>query len=581
MPYIAVEIPNTYMAITRPVTVEVARSLIKTMGLPTDTGIDFFGSSEAGRQIGSEMEALSDNRNRFPYSGRINIEVTEEYIEDRTLSTAVKRKDNLPYFIDRALRIIARPVYVGTEATISFRYRAKDRASALKWRDEFQSRAAQGRGELLHEINYHYGIPPEYLIILSRLHALRESQAGYGEDLATWLRKCLTNKTTKLTTQAGTEPRLVVAEQQIGVLGWFDFVAYPSNPERAGEGGAWEAGFDYKFQYDKVTATTLQYPLVIHSQVVDDDLYPSTPVYKMTQRDRLPSYSRFLFDGFTDLYKETPKCRLGGVMIPSFDEWVPRYVAPWTSTLLVAMIATDPNDPRDVLNLNQLGDHYIDPTLAEFMQGEAPFMHLQNQSVFNVGMFLWDVPLEDITLTVDSDLNVRTTYDMSLRENYHFRLAITNDYTTLAPNAIERLRNNGLAALELIKLLDPSLCDSCYSTFYQRLGHKPEVKISELFDDIYPTVDPNLTMKDLFCLNRIYEYIDDIPAYKEIQSMMNALLQSAGMLPKLLGGRVLPMNDLIKVFERISRVINKDPSFIEYRLKTVGQYVIVSRSKDV
>lgn len=117
MPNIVVELPETYNSITRPAIVQVARQLIEIMRLPADTGFEFFGDAESQFQ---PQTTLTDNgiQNKFPFSGRVNIEADEQYIEDRTLTTAVK-KDNVQFvFYDQKLDVFVKPVYVSCEVTI-------------------------------------------------------------------------------------------------------------------------------------------------------------------------------------------------------------------------------------------------------------------------------------------------------------------------------------------------------------------------------------------------------------------------------------------------------------------------------
>ena len=62
--------------------------------------------------------------------------------------------------------------------------------------------------------------------------------------------------------------------------------------------------------------------------------------------------------------------------------------------------------------------------------------------------------MEETVLTVDADLNVRTTVDLDPRKMYHVVMTIC-DLKILSPQALERLRQHGQVALDLIKVLYP------------------------------------------------------------------------------------------------------------------------------
>lgn len=453
MPNIVVELPETYNSITRPAIVQVARQLIEIMRLPADTGFEFFGDAESQFQ---PQTTLTDNgiQNKFPFSGRVNIEADEQYIEDRTLTTAVK-KDNVQFvFYDQKLDVFVKPVYVSCEVTISFRYRAQDKTMSERWRDEFRVRASQGRAELLHEIDCHYPIPDAVSLILHQIFEMREAVAGYGEPLSKWVQEHISGRATTLRTQAGTEPLLAIAERQVGIVGGFNFVAQPEKGQKAAEGAPWECGFDYTFQYDKVVAVMMHYPIAIHNQVMDNGFRPTAPVYELANRARRPSNERFLHDYFTRLYNERRQ-PLARNRIPKMDDWLPNWVPPRTSPVLELLLGVDENDPRDMVNLNNLGDFEFSPATLAFLKKEWKWISKYTQSAFNFQLYRWDKPKPDNSVLMDAELNVRSAEDLTLRDVQHLRLCLVTDLSILTREAIDRIRTNPDFAIELIKTLYP------------------------------------------------------------------------------------------------------------------------------
>lgn len=455
MPNIVVELPETYSSITRPAITQVAKQLIDIMRLPPDTGFEFFGMAEAQFQ---PQTTLTDNgiQNKFPFNGRVNIEADEQYIEDRTLTSAVK-KDNVQFvFYDQRLDVFVKPVYVSCEVTISFRYRAQDRTQAEKWRDEFRVRSSQGRAELLHEIDYHYPIPDSIALILYQIHEMREAVAGYGETLEQWVQEHISARATTLRTQAGTQPLLAIAERQASIVGGFNFVAQPEKGSKAAEGAPWETGFDYTFMYDKVVAVMAHYPIVIHNQMVDEKFRPTVPVYELANRARRPSNERFLMDYYTRLYKERVQ-PLARNRIPAIDDWMANWTPPRTSPVLELLLGVDENDPRDMVNLHNLGDFEFSPATLKFLIKEAPWISKYTQSVFNFQLYRWDKPMPDKSVLMDAALNVRSSYDLTLRDVQHLRLCLVTDLSILTKEAIDRIRTDPDFAIELIKTLYPRI----------------------------------------------------------------------------------------------------------------------------
>lgn len=453
MPSIVSEIPETYSSITRPVCVQMIKDIVAYMGLPENTGIDYYGSSEAQFQSSTPTDPTPTNK--YPFSGRVAVEVEEEYIEERTLTTAVRKTNEQYVFLDKALGVSIKPIYVRTEVAITFRYRAPDKTSAMKWRDRMRLRVSEGQQELLHEFDYHYPIPKSELLILREIWRLRENQHGYDEDLKTYLRKHFSPRVVSVTNQAGKGALLSMAETQIGVIGWFDFMAQPDKGQHSGEGSPWEIGFEYRFQYDKPVACAMRYPIVIHSQVIGVKYRHEKPIYELANVSRRPNHERRGLDHFTTLYTETVY-PFKGIRIPEYDDWEGELRSSKMYDLLTLLIGVDPNSPRELFNIGELGSHEFTPEILEFIRLEHTYLTDPHQSVFTVHLFSGLERMDEKLLNVDSELNITTNFDLDPRRVYHIVISIC-DLGVLSATAIDRLRKSGIAAIGIIKTLYPNI----------------------------------------------------------------------------------------------------------------------------
>lgn len=513
MPKVFTEVVDTYESITRPVALAITRQLAAILNLPSSIRILYPGASEEAAMTGSTLNFEPDPT-RFKYDGRISIEVTENVVDDRVLTTAIFRKENQPVFLDNKLKVRIAPVYSGTEMVFTVVYRAPNRVLAKRFRDDALMHTSLLRKENLHELVYNYSFPKNYLLLLEEIHRMREAVAGYGEDFSTWVRNHITGRATNITTLIGTEQMLAIAENQISPLGWFDFTAIPEAETKENEGGAWNVSFEYRLIYDKVIGVTAEWPLVVHNQLVDT-LLRCTPEASGTlvspeRRTRSPSLSRFAFDNFT----KTPRGdfisrQLGGFVVPEYDDWIPATVHPRTSTLGTLMLMVDELDPTAILDLHDLGDYTFSPEMLDFLVGESPYLSMYGESILFLTLYREEEPIEDKSLLVDLNLMVRSKNPLNLRERYHLRISLINDLTILSLAAKERLRTSGLIGLELLTYLQ---CNA--------IGNK--------------------------------------------------------IVPPLLGGKVIPMAALDKIGQRINDLRRSHQGGIEYRLKTVANLSIVA-----
>lgn len=439
MPSVFLPISETDRPVSRTATLSVIQSLVHRTGLPENISILFPGQHGIAQLPGSAVTE-QQSRATFGHSDRFQVEVTEEFVEDTTLTTAVRRTENVLVFSDPALEVSIKPVYATVEVSLSVTYRAVDRVSAERWRDQLRIGVSQGRAEQLHTLEYHYGLPHPFLYLLTEIHRRREAVAGYGETLKQWIRSHLSERATTLVTQAGTQPELVIAEQQVGVVGWFDFTVAPGKGQMDGDGAAVTTSVEYRYRYDKVVGCVMDYPLMVHNQLLPTKLRPKFDAPRLEDHPRNPSYSQYVFARHHDAVTPRAQSMLEGFAIPAFDEWYPEYQPAKVVSLLRAMLSVG-DDPREVANLNHLGPYRIHPTIVAFLRREAPYLTQPYESPFLVTLFGWRRFREPEWLSINSDLQVRSTQDLTLREPQHLQLALIRDLANLSPGAKDRLKD--------------------------------------------------------------------------------------------------------------------------------------------
>jgi hypothetical protein len=456
MPMIILTIPETIQSITRPIVLDVARELFVATGIDKDVPIFFPGDTTKTFQPGTTVNEEGRAKNNYPFYERVSIEIDENYDADRMLSEGVYRAENIHIFRDDALETFMKPVYSSTDMTINFKYRAVDKVRAMRWRDDIRARLAILREQRLHELTYHYMIPPEYLYILTEIHRLREKTAGYGDTYEEYFQKHVTSYATMISNYSGSQKAWAIAETQIRVVGYFDFESTPEYGAKDSEGGeAWTVSFSYKFKYEKPIACVMTYPLMIHNEVLSTKYRPDEPAYELTQYKRDYALTSKYLHRFE---KGTTKLNtLPGVALPSYDEFLPETIPHSSLRLFTTLISLDINNPNTLFNLRELGTIALLPEVLDFMVGEAPFMTEFGGSIFHLSLYRSVKLMGGQYLTVDSNLNVNSTHTLSFRDYHHVRLGLTIDLNILTEAAKLRLCNNGHVCQMLLLTLDPNL----------------------------------------------------------------------------------------------------------------------------
>lgn len=457
MPKLVLPLQDTPESVTRPIIFDLTRQLFKITGISPDTRIYYPGYMEKDRQPGSTIRD-GEVINTFGAGQKLTIEVEENYDQDYILSTAVLRPENPFIFRDDRIETSIKPSYANTEVTINFRYRAIDRIAALRWRDDMKTRVSMMRDEHLHDLTYHYLIPKEFVIIMHEIHRLRELVDGYGEDFDTFFKNNMTQKASLLSNFSGTHQEWGIGEKQMRVLGWFDFEGAPEQGSREDEDDTWTIAFSYKFRYDKPVACVMQYPLVIHNQLLSSRYRPSSTAYQLEQHRRSYSHSGKGFSMF-DKTRDTAQFSMqSGIAIPDFDEFLPSSVLTSTKRVFTTLVTIDPANRRFLLSLLDLGRTWsLNPLIVNFLKAEAPYLTKDYGTIFGLQLYRGADRLPDAMLTIDSDLNVTSTVDLPLRHYYHVRLSLLTDLSALSEETRARLREHGPALAAILHAIDPAV----------------------------------------------------------------------------------------------------------------------------
>lgn len=467
-------------SVERPVVFGVIRRLQELTLIPHDTLVRYYGEDAAAPQYNSTLSRDPEADNRWPHRESIAIEVEEGPDPNNMLTMAVKQPEQKFFFWDEELGVILRPAYSSTTVTVRVQYKAVDKNQATKWYNEIRTRYAMMREVFLHEINYSYHVPDEFLVILKEIHRLRENIAPYGEIFTDYLTKHLTNRATEVSNLNGQDSFLAIAEKQAYVQGTFDFEAVPDKPTRDDEPNLWVTSFSYTFRYDKPIEVVMNYPIIVHQQMLSTKYRPDEVPFTYQSILKRFSYSMEKLAAFAADNVKLRHISNAGLSLPASDyNFVPRSYPRGTVKAFTALCAMDPADPRDLMNLHKLGEFHLYQDLLDFMVGEAPYMTQQYQSVFQLNHYV-DGRIQDQSgLACDASLNVRLVDAADLRKTYRLRLGLVVNFTYLREAALQRLAAHPAAAIRVCCAINAGI---------RTLSNQKDVRKSRLSDEDLATL---------------------------------------------------------------------------------------------
>ena len=87
MPHLAIELTDSYMAMSRSLHMTIARNVASIAGLSPATPIRYIGKEMALTMPGSTLDDKTNLDNRLPADQRITIEISETYDENLAATT--------------------------------------------------------------------------------------------------------------------------------------------------------------------------------------------------------------------------------------------------------------------------------------------------------------------------------------------------------------------------------------------------------------------------------------------------------------------------------------------------------------
>lgn len=485
MPTVSLTISDTNQSVFRPVVLSVIDELKAATRI--DKSVPVFIVNAAGQlqSAGGTLDDKGDRDARMETVKRITITPEEDYAEDQHLTDIYGTRNSVPFFSDKALNIEIRPAYATSTVTLTFRYETRSEEETRRWRNDASMKYIQNRTSFMHTLKYCYTAPQAAWELIKEVWSKREAVAGYGDNLRTYLNKCTTNALTVIGDNAGENIQLALTENQSLVQGFFDFTTTPEKPEFNSDTGMWSINFKYNFTYQRPIAVELQYPIMVHNQILSKPFIDF--IHTQFKYEDIDPHRTLFLDSVEQLESNNAlnaiKPLVPFIKLPFQDDTILSGCFPYTGSILHVMLTQEQADNKFAFNLKDLGDIQLDPDVLEFIQKEeVSYLGYPGKSIFHLEAFRDGVPMTPRSAYIDKDLNVFLTQDIDLRKIYHVRLAVFTDINYISKESIDRLAKYPKAFMKVIGAINQLLL---VQPEFQKLGDQPripEYKLTRVWD---------------------------------------------------------------------------------------------------
>lgn len=456
MPRLTYNIPDIYEMVTRPVAVSVIRSIISVTGMPDDTFIEYAGENDGipsyRTTLGKQPFDITDTA-KFNFYGKVKVDYAEEPEPNTILNSAYQFPDNQILFSDPNLGILLTDYREKVNARLNFVYRTRDKNEAENWRTNMRKKMKLHFIDESFKASFDYVLPYTLFGFFTKFHEMRENVAPFNEDFKTWFKEHVKRDYSVKVNLAEKHPQFVFREEQFDILGNFEFDA-PPQEERIDGGSSYEIQFSFRFSYDKPIGYFMQYPLVIHNQLLPKKFRSSTGWYDAQEKIGGGSRSTVRYK---DLFKDDiwNKDINRGHLIPDYDDWMPKTVTADTTNFVQFLVAVDPDQPTKLLDLLNLDKMAFDPLLIKYMKETQLYLNKRSGSWVNISVYVNDRMMDPRNFYIDGDLVIWSKTELNLRDRFHIRIGLFTELFVLQPFASKLLRTNPDYFKMVLTGLDP------------------------------------------------------------------------------------------------------------------------------
>lgn len=412
-----------------------------------DGGVAHINAAQTGPKSG-EMQLESGDY--------ILVDYIERFSEDNT-DYRHAAGQFVPIFTNHALGLRLTPIHARSVIEMNITLRSKSYNTMQEWLQRFRLNQSIRSTHNYHNLKYNYTIPDIVIAYLYDCHHLSEQVLPYGKSKKEFFDAGFTKGLVGRSNLSGSKDALCVNVESKGVLGQFGDM--PDEIERERDNAYSEITFNYKLTYDKPTHLTLDYQSIIHNQRVPAEYL------KAFYRNTLPVDTQQGARTFSGAVNTASEYYIKGflnyadVFYDQYDRWHPSTPLKDTLTLFMGPIQIDLDDTHAIVDLNDLVDLGLSPTILAIMEMYHTDIHNPYAAPFLVELFAVDEVVEMVPLDIDSSLVVRAKpqADIFPRQRHYLRVSMLLDISRMSEDAQVLLRKDPPTALNLLQFWLPEL----------------------------------------------------------------------------------------------------------------------------
>lgn len=463
-----IEITDKHQTIMMPVVKAITSDVIASFGADTFDKVNYLSEISGG--------ITEKNKREITMSGNrvLTVEFSDTYGEESQATGMANRPRGPAIIMDELIGLSAHVKRNVSNLRISIKASSSSRNEVKSIFDRYFSKINSGHESSLHDVKYMFGIPDPVINLLHHSWSLMESNSGYGRTFQQYVFSIASRKINLVSDSSGSSKKLIVNEAQTRIQGSLKPAVHDKETIKKNDEGIYEYEIEYNITIDVPMSIQLRYPIMIHNRMIGSDYIPKAPIdHHNLRTNNIIGYSLMTLETPRSIGIETAD---EAVSIPPEDSFRAGFIdQPGLKPLLIALTQVDPEHPKDVLNMKDLGDMMIDPSVVSFL---IDYDHSKvteyGKCVFKINVYENDIRIPDRLICCDKNLIIKVATDMSQRCTYRVVFSISSKLDWLNESAWDSLRAN------------PKILALVLSTMNPNIGRFPEIREMYKSDKLLP-----------------------------------------------------------------------------------------------
>lgn len=436
---------GTDVTVLRPIVISVLKDIGDFLGAGQTENIYYFYDENSNIKRRKKQAHGIFSSTIQNYKEILKIEdIKEEVMEGFNNSLTMMFPDEKAFFLDKDVDLKATLIKQNTTVRMSVQYIVQDRTLMESCLNLLKTNAVYSSGVIGHNLEYTISVPKFLRNLLISIYSKKKTLDTMPK-IEEYLANISDSRLTFLLPHDGdiNGSTISVREKLFSLEGRFEGDLEDLTMEEHEDGG-YCINLEYTFDYPKIVAINVDYPIYVYNQRLEDAFFN---VFKYEEQIQHKSHYGAM-NKFYDLYGKYPRSYSNGVIegsitLPPHDKRLNNDYPTFYSRLLTQLIRLDPNDTSDLINIKQLTGIKLKPSIERLILGsEREYIGKFRKSLFWIALYENDRLLQNEEITLDVDGNMRINKELDMRNTYRLALFIMLNIKFLSEQDKKRVMEN-------------------------------------------------------------------------------------------------------------------------------------------